>query len=431
MASLAALLAFETLALLTSRLDQIAQGLVAGIAAAAFGHGVARGLFAVEKPQRRLVRENDATARCFHNHLVWASRVLGVVIPLQVIHKTLFAPLVITVATNALFAAAVAGFLGHLVFRLGRLQTIRGGGLVAATWIHPLALLLCVSILLALAAGYSGLAAFVALRIIVAAAVLGALYLLSVVTHTLFASIGEDTPKGQKLATSLGLSARTLGIGGALASAVIRVALVVVAFVLIIGPWEVSTADLFDTIRNVPFGFKIGELHLSLRALLSAAAALALILIITRVVQRWLATELLPRSAIDPSLALSIVTIFGYIGAITAITLALTGLGFDLQKIALIAGAVGRHRVRTAVHCLELRIRPDPAGRASDPRRRCHCGQGGGRLGAARARARNRDRDLRSCKRHYSEFGAHHRCREELDAREPAGPDRDQGRRLL
>ncbi len=339
-ASLAALLAFETLALLTSRLDQIAQGLVAGIAAAAFGHGVARGLFAVEKPQRRLVREDDATARCFHNHLVWASRVLGVVIPLQVIHKTLFAPLVITVATNALFAAAVAGFLGHLVFRLGRLQTIRGGGLVAATWIHPLALLLCVSILLALAAGYSGLAAFVALRIIVAAAVLGALYLLSVVTHTLFASIGEDTPKGQKLATSLGLSARTLGLGGALASAVIRVALVVVAFVLIIGPWEVSTADLFDTIRNVPFGFKIGELHLSLRALLSAAAALALILIITRVVQRWLATELLPRSAIDPSLALSIVTIFGYIGAITAITLALTGLGFDLQKIALIAGAL-------------------------------------------------------------------------------------------
>ena len=40
--------------------------------------------------------------RCFYNHLVWASRALGVLIVLQVIHKTLFAPLVITVATNAL-----------------------------------------------------------------------------------------------------------------------------------------------------------------------------------------------------------------------------------------------------------------------------------------------------------------------------------------
>jgi potassium efflux system protein len=286
------------------------------------------------------VQEDDATARCFHNHLLWASRVLGVVIPLQVIHKTLFAPLVITVATNALFGAVVAAFLGHLVLRLGRLRNLRGGELVAASWIHPLGVVLSVVILLALVAGYTGFAAFVALRVVVAAAVFGALYLLSTVTQTLFASVGEDTAQGQRLATSLGVSARTLAIAGALLSAAIRVALIVTAFVLIIGPWEVSTADLFDTIRNVPFGFKIGELHLSGRALLTAAAALLVILVITRIVQRWLETELLPRSAIDPSLQLSIVTIFGYVGAIAAIALALTGLGFDLQKIALIAGAL-------------------------------------------------------------------------------------------
>jgi potassium-dependent mechanosensitive channel len=339
-ASLAALLALDTLALLTPRLELIAQGLIAGIAAAAFGHAVARALFAVEMPQRRLLAEDDATARCFHNHLVWASRVLGVVIALQVVNKTLFAPLVITVATNVLFAAAVAGFLLHLVIRLGRITNTQGGGRVAAAWIHPLALLASVLIILALIAGYSGLAAFLGLRVIVAAAVFGALYLLSAVTKTLFAAIGEDTAKGQRLAASLGVSARSLGIGGALLSAAIRVMLVVLSFLLIIGPWEVSTADLFDTIRNVPFGFKIGELHLSLQAMVTALVALALVLIITRLVQRWLETELLPRTPIEPSLQLSIVTIFGYVGAITAIALALTGLGFDLQKIALIAGAL-------------------------------------------------------------------------------------------
>ena len=116
--------------------------------------------------------------------------------------------------------------------------------------------------------------------------------------------------------------------------------LIVVAFLLIIGPWEVSTADLFDSVRNVPFGFKIGEMHFSFRALLTAAVVLVVMLIVTRVVQRWLETELLPRTTIEPSLQLSIATIFGYIGAITAISLALTGLGFDLQKIALIAGAL-------------------------------------------------------------------------------------------
>ena len=50
--------------------------------------------------------------------------------------------------------------------------------------------------------------------------------------------------------------------------------------------------------------------------------------------------DLLPRTSIEPSLQLSIGTIFGYIGVIIAISLALAGLGIDLQKIAFVAGAL-------------------------------------------------------------------------------------------
>jgi potassium efflux system protein len=340
LAGFAALLALTTFGLLTVRLEQIAQGLVAGMAAAAFGHGVARGLLAPEHPQRRLVQEDDETARCFYNHLVWASRALGVLIVLQVIHKILFAPLVITVATNALFAAATAAFLVHLVLRLGSIKKNRGDALIAASWAHPLGLLMAVLIAVALVAGYAGVAAFISLRVIVAAAVFGALYLLLVITQTLFASINEQTAKGQMLAESLGIDPRTLGLSGALLSALIRVLLIVSSFLLIIGPWEVSTADLFDTVRNIPFGFKIGEIRVSFQTILVAIAVLVLLLVVVRLMQRWLERELLPRTGLEPSLQLSIVTIFGYVGAITAITLALSGLGFDLQKIALIAGAL-------------------------------------------------------------------------------------------
>jgi potassium efflux system protein len=340
LAAFAALLALTTFGLLTVRLEQIAQGLVAGMAAAAFGHGVARGLLAPEHPQRRLVQEDDETARCFYSHLVWASRALGVLIVLQVIHKILFAPLVITVATNALFAAATAAFLVHLVLRLGTIKKNRGDALVAASWAHPLGLLMAVLIGVALVAGYAGVAAFISLRVIVAAAVFGALYLLLVITQTLFASINEQTAKGQMLAESLGIDPRTLGLSGALLSALIRVLLIVSSFLLIIGPWEVSTADLFDTVRNIPFGFKIGEIRVSFQTILVAIAVLVLLLVVVRLMQRWLERELLPRTGLEPSLQLSIVTIFGYVGAITAIALALSGLGFDLQKIALIAGAL-------------------------------------------------------------------------------------------
>jgi potassium-dependent mechanosensitive channel len=340
LACLAALIVLESLGLLPFRFAQIAQGLLAGIAVAAFGHGVARGLFAPERPERRLVREDNETARCFSSHLVWASRLLGIVIPLQVTHKTLFAPLVLTVATNVLFAAATVVFLLHLVIRLRRINQTRTDPLPAAAWVHPLGLLMAIFIAAALVTGYAGLAAFVALRVIVAAAAFGALYLLLVVTRTVFATIGEQTAIGQRLAASLGISPRSLGIAGALLSALVRAMLIAMSFLLIIGPWEVSTADLFDTVRNIPFGFKVGDLHLSLQALLTLAVVLVLLLVVTRVVQRWLEVELLPRTRVEPSLQLSIVTIFGYVGAITAIALALTGLGFDLQKIALIAGAL-------------------------------------------------------------------------------------------
>ena len=340
LAGFAALLALTTFGLLTVRLEQIAQGVVAGMAAAAFGHGVARGLLAPEHPHRRLVQEDDETALCFYNHLLWASRALGVLIVLQVIHKTLFAPLVITVATNALFAATTAAFLVHLVLRLGTIKKNRGEALVAASWAHPLGLLMAVLIGIALVAGYAGVAAFISLRVIVAAAVFGALFLLLVITQTLFASINEQTPKGQMLAESLGIDPRTLGLSGALLSALIRVILIATSFLLIIGPWEVSTADLFDTVRNIPFGFKIGEIRVSFQAILAAILVLVLLLVLMRIIQRWLERELLPRTGLEPSLQLSIVAIFGYVGAITAIALALSGLGFDLQKIALIAGAL-------------------------------------------------------------------------------------------
>jgi potassium-dependent mechanosensitive channel len=340
LAGFAALLALTTFGLLTVRLEQIAQGIVAGMAAAAFGHGVARGLLAPEQPHRRLVQEDDETASCFYNHLLWASRALGVLIVLQVIHKVLFAPLVITVATNALFAATTAAFLVHLVLRLGTIKKNRGEALVAASWAYPLGLLMAVLIAVALVAGYAGVAAFISLRVIVAAAVFSALFLLLVITQTLFASINEQTPNGQMLAESLGIDPRTLGLSGALLSALIRVLLIATSFLLIIGPWEVSTADLFDTVRNIPFGFKIGEIRVSFQAILAAIVVLVLLLVLMRIIQRWLERELLPRTGLEPSLQLSIVTIFGYVGAITAIALALSGLGFDLQKIALIAGAL-------------------------------------------------------------------------------------------
>ena len=340
LAALAALLVLRAFGLLTDRTEQIVQAMVVGIAAASVGRGVAMSVFAPHRPERRLAQLDDQSAMILYSFLVWAPVALALTIVLQAFHKAAFAPLVVTVATNALFAMITAALLALLVFRLGRLKRLQSVGLITVQWVHPLALVMASVIAVALLAGYASFAAFVALRVIVAAVVFGALYLFLEVTKAFFAGSIEQAARREALAANLGVTVRGLGLIGTMLSGAIRLLLVALSFVVIIGPWEISTADLFDSIRNVPFGFKIEDIHLSISALLGALVVLAFFILVTRVARRWLETELLPRTAIEPSLQQSIATIFGYLGVIAAITLALGNLGIDLQKIALVAGAL-------------------------------------------------------------------------------------------
>lgn len=342
LAVVAGLIALEVFGLWPRRFEELGAGIVAGTAAAAFGRGVARGLLAPDSPVRRLVAVDDRTAVCLHDHLVWTTRALGVMMALQVLHKMLYVPLALTVATNALFGFAIAALLVHLVYCLRVAQDAAApDASVTAPWVRPLALFFAAAIVTALVVGYAGFAAFIAFRVVVAAAVLCALYLLLVIADALFTdALDEKTARGRAIASNLGIAHRNIAIAGTLLSAGIRVVLILLAVVVVIGPWEVSTADLLSSVQSTSLTFRIGEVSISFRAILSATFALLLALLITRMGQRWLQTQLLPRTALEPSLQLSIATIFGYVGVITAITLALGSLGIDLQKIALIAGAL-------------------------------------------------------------------------------------------
>ena len=116
--------------------------------------------------------------------------------------------------------------------------------------------------------------------------------------------------------------------------------LIVAALVLIIGPLEFTPADVGDTLRKVAFGFRVGDISVSFGTVFTAAFILLVALVITRVLQSWLERQILPRTELEPSLQQSIAAVFGYVGVITAIVLALSQLGIDLQKVALIAGAL-------------------------------------------------------------------------------------------
>jgi potassium-dependent mechanosensitive channel len=194
---------------------------------------------------------------------------------------------------------------------------------------------------IALISGYAGFAAFVATRLLVTIAILGVLYLLVVLTDTaLVDRIAADASRGRAIAVNVGINPRRLGLIASLLSGIICTVLIVGALVLIVGPLEVTSTNFQDTLRRTADGFRVGELHISFAAIFAAAAVLVLALIITRGLQSWLERRILPRTELEPSLQQSIATIFGYVGVITAIVLALSQLGIDLQKVALIAGAL-------------------------------------------------------------------------------------------
>jgi potassium-dependent mechanosensitive channel len=338
----AAIEVLEAYQLLPDRWLEIAYGLGFAVAIAAFGRAIASGVLAADAPGRRLVALDDETATAFTRHLVWAGRVLGALLFAIVLHKVLDAPPALVVASNMLFTLAIGGLLLHLLVSSHRRRTEAADEATQpALWLRAIAWLVLAVIVTALVAGYAGFAAFVAERLLSTIAVLAVLYLLVVLTNAaLVERLGADTPRTRAVAVNFGVNPRRLGLLASLMSGGICLLLIVAALVLIIGPLEFTPADVGDTLRKVAFGFRIGDISVSFGTVFTAAFILLAALVITRVLQSWLERQILPRTELEPSLQQSIAAVFGYVGVIAAIVLALSQLGIDLQKVALIAGAL-------------------------------------------------------------------------------------------
>jgi potassium efflux system protein len=321
-------------------IDALGNAVFLALLIAAFGRGAATGLLAPENPRRRLPALDDAVARSWHRHLVWGARFLALAVFVHVMHGAISGPHVVLTGTNLLFATAVVGLLLHLVWRRPGGHSEREFGPLPL-WAHGVALLFVGAIGFAVVAGYAGLAFFLAERLLVTIAVLSVFYLLLVATDALFTEkLAQDTPRGRAIAVNLGVQPGKIGLLGTLLSGGIRLLLMLVALLLLMGPWEVSAADFFESLKSLAFGFRIGDIEFSLGTILVAVAVFLLGLLLTRLARRWLESTMMPHTDLEPSLQQSIATIFGYFGFIVSLSVALAYLGIDLQKIALIAGAL-------------------------------------------------------------------------------------------
>ncbi len=301
----------------------------------------ARGLFSPGAEAWRLVPVSDASARRVFRGVmavatIWAAQRL--VEPAA----DAAASLNIAVAGRALGASLVALVLAHTCRRLtphpastaaaqaDRWAPARGLGWIAAVLIFGAA-----------ATGYVAFAAFLVNQAIYLSILGCLLYLVDVIVQDgVAALLDPEAAIGARLRIMLGLRRNALAQIVVVVQGVARLTIVVIAAAAVLEPWGVQSQDWFSSLRAAYFGFGVGGVTLSLSSMLMAIVVFVVALFVTRLIQGWLSNRLLPQTSLDAGVSNSISTIFGYVGGAVAVLLGAAQVGLDVQKLAIVAGAL-------------------------------------------------------------------------------------------
>jgi small-conductance mechanosensitive channel len=319
-------------------LDALLDGLRGIVLANALG----RGLLAPRHANWRLIDLGDRVgALLFH---LWLS-VAAILAAERLLEPAAdaVASLNIAVAGRAVGAALVAILMARTLRLLaGPIPAASSGAPPRDPWApgRTLAWALVALILGATLAGYIAFATFLVNQTMFVATLATALYLADVIVQEGAEELlRPNAAMGHGLMTMIGLRRDALEQIVVLVQGFARLALVVAAIVLFLGPWSVSQ-DLASTLRAAYFGLKVGGVTLSVSSLMVAAAVFVIGIVATRAIQNWLGARYLPRTRLDAGVSNSIRTIVGYVGVFIALLMSGAQLGLDFQKLAIVAGAL-------------------------------------------------------------------------------------------
>jgi len=336
---------------LSPRGESLAQSAVRLVIWAAYVGALGGALLSVKRPGWRLAPMSDLTVARLRPYPWLAGLVTGAGLLLERINSAVGASLAATVATNDLLAVIFALTAGAILISAGRGRATAQAGLGEAgataqrtsAWslvaVAVVAAILA-SILGALA-GYNAFAVFVARQIFWISVVAATLYLAMQFIDDVCTEVFQpSTRAGRTLHLVFALRASAIEQIGVLLSAILRLALLLTGLSLILSPFGDGAGPLFDRLRALGVGVRVGEVVISPTAVLEGVLAFGFGVVLVRAVQSWLNRRYLPKTEWDLGVQNSVSTAVGYIGVGLAAAWALASAGLGLERVALIASAL-------------------------------------------------------------------------------------------
>ncbi len=304
-------------------------------------NALARGLLAPGQSSWRLIPRSDRFVAQAIGFWMSIAAILAVMRLLEATVDAVSASLSVTVAVRGLGATIAALLMARLHWANARV--VLQGSPPRDDWAptRMLGWLLIVVLFGSALIGYIAFATFIVAQMIWVAGVATAVYLIGVIVEEGAETLLQpSTTIGRGLTSTVGLGREALEQLAVLIEGAARVALIVAGILLILAPWGIQSQDMFGNLRAAYFGFQVGNVTVSVSSLLAAAAVFIVGVLVTRAVQGWLATKLLPHTRLDAGMRNSIKTIFGYVGFVTALILGSAQLGLNFQNLAIVAGAL-------------------------------------------------------------------------------------------
>ncbi|MCX8254858.1 MscS Mechanosensitive ion channel [Beijerinckiaceae bacterium RH AL1] len=343
---------FSFFATTDTRIMPVFEAMQFGIIRIAVAAGIARGVLAPGRSRWRLPNLDDKTCDKLVRISVAVAIIVSGIKVIEAVNGAIYASYDFSVAARGVGAALVAAALAAAMIDLGNDPEAEnpehGSRTVPATdrrdWyglIRGSIWALVVVLVGAVVAGYSPFADFLVDQIVLVFATVAVLFLLvRLIDKAAEIGLKPGSPIGRNLIHTVGLRRETLSQLSVLISGVARVALIGLALLVVAAPWGMQSTDISGNLSAIFFGFKVGDVTISVEGIVVAIVSFLVVLAMTRGVQNWLEDRYLPQTKLDSGLRNSIKTSLGYVGVILAVSVAAANLGVDFQKLAIVAGAL-------------------------------------------------------------------------------------------